>query len=146
MGGLWVDYNLMTTVNGPVCHRRIQLFRPRREPTGRRLVDAVLQAKDILSFLLLLAIFSQAKLKLHASPPIHPEFEKAEKEVKDKINKLLSINGKQTPSTFHRRLGKIMWDYCGMVRNEEGLKTGTSTGKRTGRGVLERPESGRHRK
>jgi len=51
-----------------------------------------------------------------------PEFESAEKEVKDKISKLLSINGKETPASYHRRLGQIMWDYCGMVRNEEGLK------------------------
>jgi succinate dehydrogenase / fumarate reductase flavoprotein subunit len=50
------------------------------------------------------------------------EFEVAEKEVSDRVKKLLSINGNETPTSYHRRLGKIMWDYCGMVRNEEGLK------------------------
>ncbi len=45
-----------------------------------------------------------------------------EKAVVERLNKFISIKGKQTASSFHKRLGKIMWDYCGMVRNEEGLK------------------------
>lgn len=52
----------------------------------------------------------------------HPAFETAEKEVNETIQKLLSINGSQTVDSFHRRLGKIMWDECGMARTEEGLK------------------------
>ena len=51
-----------------------------------------------------------------------PEFEETEKAVIERLNKLISIKGKQTASSFHKRLGKIMWDYCGMIRNEEGLK------------------------
>jgi succinate dehydrogenase / fumarate reductase flavoprotein subunit len=51
-----------------------------------------------------------------------PEFEETEKSVIERLNKFISINGKQTAASFHKRLGKIMWDYCGMVRNEEGLK------------------------
>jgi succinate dehydrogenase / fumarate reductase flavoprotein subunit len=51
-----------------------------------------------------------------------PEFEETEKSVIERLNKFISIKGKQTASSFHKRLGKIMWDYCGMVRNEEGLK------------------------
>jgi len=54
--------------------------------------------------------------------PDKPEFEEAEKSVFERLNKLISIKGKQTATSFHRRLGKIMWDYCGMIRNEEGLK------------------------
>jgi len=54
------------------------------------------------------------------------EFEEAEKNVKNRLEKLISIKGTQTPSSFHKRLGKIMWDYCGMVRNEEGLKKAIS--------------------
>ena len=53
-----------------------------------------------------------------------PEFEVAEKDVSDRLNKLLSINGNQTVESFHRRLGKIMWEYCGMSRNAEGLTKG----------------------
>jgi succinate dehydrogenase / fumarate reductase flavoprotein subunit len=51
-----------------------------------------------------------------------PEFEEAEKEAIERLNKLLTVKGKQTAASFHKRLGKIMWDYCGMTRNEEGLK------------------------
>ena len=47
---------------------------------------------------------------------------KLKKTAVERLNKLISIKGKQTASSFHKRLGKIMWDYCGMTRNEEGLK------------------------
>ena len=50
------------------------------------------------------------------------EFDETEKKAREKLEKLMSINGTQTATSFHKRLGKIMWDYCGMVRNEEGLK------------------------
>ncbi len=50
-----------------------------------------------------------------------PEFTETEKASVERLNKLISIRGKQTASSFHKRLGKIMWDYCGMIRNEEGL-------------------------
>ena len=51
-----------------------------------------------------------------------PEFEAAEKEVNEKNEKLISINGKQSVDDFHKRLGKVMWEHCGMARNKEGLK------------------------
>lgn len=51
----------------------------------------------------------------------HPEFQRAEKEVKDRIQKLLSIKGDKTVDHFHKKLGKIMWNYCGMARTAEGL-------------------------
>jgi succinate dehydrogenase / fumarate reductase flavoprotein subunit len=51
----------------------------------------------------------------------HPAFEEAEKNVADRINQLLNIKGSQTVESFHKRLGKIMWDKCGMARNEQGL-------------------------
>jgi succinate dehydrogenase / fumarate reductase flavoprotein subunit len=52
-----------------------------------------------------------------------PAFDEAVNKVNERINKFLSIKGKQSALSFHRRLGKIMWDHCGMVRNEEGLKS-----------------------
>lgn len=52
----------------------------------------------------------------------HPEFVKAEEEVKGKLNRLLNIKGKRSVLSFHRELGKIMWDYCGMARTKEGLE------------------------
>ena len=52
----------------------------------------------------------------------HPAFEEAEKEVSERINTLMNIKGKQSVESFHKRLGKIMWEKCGMARNEKGLK------------------------
>src|ERR1043165_618814 len=54
-------------------------------------------------------------------PTTHPAFEAAEKEVSDRINTLMNIKGSQTVESFHKRLGKIMWEKCGMARNEKGL-------------------------
>ncbi|HEY8388737.1 MAG TPA: fumarate reductase/succinate dehydrogenase flavoprotein subunit, partial [Parasegetibacter sp.] len=56
-------------------------------------------------------------------PVTHPAFEQAENEVRNRINTLMNIKGSQSVESFHKRLGKIMWDKCGMARNEEGLKT-----------------------
>src|SRR5690606_31605037 len=55
-------------------------------------------------------------------PTSHEAFEQAEKSVSDRINTLMNIKGKQTVESFHKRLGKIMWEKCGMARNEQGLK------------------------
>jgi succinate dehydrogenase / fumarate reductase flavoprotein subunit len=62
------------------------------------------------------------QIRIAKIPTDKPEFEEAEKAVLEKLNKLISIKGKHTASSFHKRLGKIMWDNCGMVRNEAGLK------------------------
>ena len=59
-------------------------------------------------------------------PTDHPAFEEAEKKVSDRINQLMGINGKQTVESFHKRLGKIMWDKCGMARNANGLQEAIS--------------------
>jgi len=55
-------------------------------------------------------------------PTDHPAFAEAEKNVSDRISQLINIKGKQTVESFHKRLGKIMWDQCGMARNADGLK------------------------
>jgi succinate dehydrogenase / fumarate reductase flavoprotein subunit len=61
-------------------------------------------------------------IRTKAIPTTHPAFEAAEKEVSDRINSLMNIKGKQSVESFHKRLGKIIWDKCGMGRNEAGLK------------------------
>src|SRR5690606_18073248 len=61
-------------------------------------------------------------IRTKAIPTDHPEFEKAEKAVADRMHQLMSIKGSQSVESFHKRLGKIMWDKCGMARNEKGLK------------------------
>ena len=59
----------------------------------------------------------------NAVPPVnHQEFDEAERQVSDRINHLMKIRGSQSVESFHKRLGKIMWDKCGMSRNTEGLK------------------------
>jgi succinate dehydrogenase / fumarate reductase flavoprotein subunit len=62
------------------------------------------------------------QIKVPRIPTDTPEFEEAEKAVKEKLNRLISIKGKQTPTAFHKRLGKILWTYSGMARNEKGLE------------------------
>jgi succinate dehydrogenase / fumarate reductase flavoprotein subunit len=60
-------------------------------------------------------------IRTKSIPTTHEAFEKAEKDVADRINKLMSIKGNQSVESFHKRLGKIMWEKCGMARNEKGL-------------------------
>jgi len=55
-------------------------------------------------------------------PTDRPEFDAAQKSAQDKLDRLMAVDGKQTVTSFHKRLGRIMWDDCGMIRNEEGLK------------------------
>src|SRR4029078_5532476 len=62
------------------------------------------------------------EIRTKAIPTDHPAFVETEKAVADRINQLMNIKGKQTVESFHKRLGKIMWDKCGMARNEAGLK------------------------
>ena len=62
------------------------------------------------------------EIAVKAIPVDHPAFAEAEKKVADRLDTLLKIQGKQTVESLHKRLGKIMWDKCGMARNEEGLK------------------------
>jgi succinate dehydrogenase / fumarate reductase flavoprotein subunit len=66
--------------------------------------------------------FLAKEIRTEAIPVSHPAFEAAEKAVSERINKLMSIKGSQSVESFHKRLGKIMWDKCGMARNEQGLK------------------------
>jgi succinate dehydrogenase / fumarate reductase flavoprotein subunit len=65
--------------------------------------------------------FLSKEIRTQAIPTSHPEFEKAENEVRERINKLMSIQGKQPVDYFHKKLGKVMWDYCGMSRNANDL-------------------------
>ncbi len=121
MGGLWVDYNLMTTIPGLFAIGESNFSDHGANRLG---AGSLMQCAGEGYFVIPVTIssFLSDEIKTPKIPTSHPEFEKAEKESKDKLHKLLSINGKQTVTAFHRRLGKIMWDHCGMVRNEEGLK------------------------
>ncbi len=121
MGGLWVDYNLMTTIPGLYSIGESNFSDHGANRLG---ASSLLQCAGDGYFILPVTIGDYLADEIR-TPKIStdlPEFEKAEKEVKDKLNKLISLRGTQTVTSFHKRLGKILWDYSSMVRNEEGLK------------------------
>ncbi len=121
MGGLWVDYNLMTTIPGLFAVGESNFSDHGANRLG---ASSLMQCSGDGYFILPYTItdYLASEIKTPRIKTDIPEFESTEKDVKEKIAKLLSINGKETPSWYHRRLGQIMWDYCGMVRNENGLK------------------------
>jgi succinate dehydrogenase / fumarate reductase, flavoprotein subunit len=121
MGGLWVDYNLMTTIDGLFAIGESNFSDHGANRLG---AGSLMQCSGEGYFIIPVTIsdYLADEIRTPRLSTDHPEFDKAEKGVREKVKKLLAINGKQTPTTFHKRLGKIMWDYCGMVRNEEGLK------------------------
>jgi len=121
MGGLWVDYELMTTVPGLYAIWEANFSDHGANRLG---ASSLMQAAGDGYFILPVTIsnYLSGEIRTTKIPITSPEFEEAEKGVRERIDKLLSIKGKQTAATFHERLGKIMWDYCGMRRNVEGLK------------------------
>jgi succinate dehydrogenase / fumarate reductase, flavoprotein subunit len=125
MGGIWVDYNLMTTVPGLYAVGEANFSDHGANRLG---ASALMQGLADGYFVLPYTIGEYLSGEI-STPKIStdlPEFVEAEKSVKEVVKKLLSINGKKSPETFHRELGKIMWEYCGMARNEEGLKKATA--------------------
>jgi succinate dehydrogenase / fumarate reductase flavoprotein subunit len=121
MGGLWVDYNLMTTVPGLFAIGESNFSDHGANRLG---ASSLMQCAGDGYFILpyTIADYLSDQIKVPRFATNLPEFDAVEKESKDRIEKLLSINGNQTATSFHKRLGKIMWDYCGMYRNEEGLR------------------------
>jgi succinate dehydrogenase / fumarate reductase flavoprotein subunit len=120
MGGTWVDYNLMSTVPGLFVIGEANFSDHGANRLG---ASALMQGLADGYFILPYTIgnyFATAKqTKPSAS---HPEFKKAEENIRSVTNKLLSIKGKHTVTSLHRELGKLMWEKCGMTRNEAGLK------------------------
>ena len=121
MGGLWVDYNLMTTIPGLFAIGESNFSDHGANRLG---AASLMQCAGDGYFVLPITIgsFLANEIKTPRISTDHPEFEKTEKEVRDRLKMLLAINGKQTVTSFHKRLGKIMWDYCGMERNEADLR------------------------
>ncbi|MCU0410182.1 MAG: fumarate reductase/succinate dehydrogenase flavoprotein subunit [Bacteroidales bacterium] len=121
MGGLWVDYELMTTLPGLFSIGESNFSDHGANRLG---ASSLMQAAGDGYFILpnTISNYLSGEIRTPKVPTTGAEFDEAEKKAKESIEKLLSIRGKNTSTTFHRRLGKIMWDYCGMTRNEEGLK------------------------
>ena len=121
MGGLWVDYELMTTVPGLFSIGESNFSDHGANRLG---ASSLMQTSGDGYFIIPYTIGNYLADEIR-TPRIATdtlEFDEAEKTVKEKIDKLLAIKGTKTATSFHRRLGRIMWDYCGMSRNEEGLK------------------------
>ena len=120
MGGLWVDYNLMTSIPGLYALGEANFSDHGANRLGASaLMQGLADGYFVIPYTLGDYLATQDIKKIETS---HPEFQKTEAEVQDRLNRILSINGTKTVDEFHRELGKIMWDYCGMSRNEEGLK------------------------
>jgi len=121
MGGLWVDYNLMTTVPGLYALGEANFSDHGANRLG---ASALMQGLADGYFVIPYTIgaYLAGEIRTKSIPTDHPAFAETEKAARDRINRLLSVKGKQTVGSFHKRLGKIMWDKCGMARNEQGLK------------------------
>lgn len=121
MGGLWVDYNLMSNIPGLHVIGEANFSDHGANRLG---ASALMQGLADGYFVIPYTIghfFANNPVDKSVTTS-HPEFQKAEQEAKDKINLLLSINGKRTPTSFHKELGTLIWDKVGMARNEAGLK------------------------
>jgi succinate dehydrogenase / fumarate reductase, flavoprotein subunit len=120
MGGLWVDYELMTTVPGLYATGEANFSDHGANRLG---ASALMQGLADGYFVLPYTIGSylSTKIKSPKTATDLPEFEAAERECRERLDTLLTIKGNQSAESFHRRLGKIMWDKCGMGRTAEGL-------------------------
>ena len=121
MGGTWVDYNLMSTIPGLFVAGEANFSDHGANRLG---ASALMQGLADGYFVLPYTLANYlATSKLDKVAPDHAEARKAEGEVNDRVKKLLGVKGKRTVDSFHRELGKICWDYCGMARNRKGLET-----------------------
>jgi succinate dehydrogenase / fumarate reductase flavoprotein subunit len=121
MGGLWVDYNLMTTVPGLYALGEANFS----DHGANRLGASALMQGLADGYFVIPFTIGDYLADLGMTDKVntdHPAFAEAEKEVVDINKKLLAINGKQTVDDFHKRLGKLLWDYCGVARTAEGLQ------------------------
>jgi succinate dehydrogenase / fumarate reductase flavoprotein subunit len=120
MGGLWVDYNLMSNIPGLHVIGEANFSDHGANRLG---ASALMQGLADGYFILPYTIghyFASAKPAKVTTD--HPEFKRAEAEVSERTKKLLALRGRRTVTSFHRELGRIMWEYCGMARNDAGLK------------------------
>jgi succinate dehydrogenase / fumarate reductase, flavoprotein subunit len=120
MGGLWVDYELMTTVPGMYALGEANFSDHGANRLG---ASALMQGLADGYFVIPYTIgnYLADEIRNAATPVDHPAFLQAEKEVADRLQRLMSIKGNQSVESLHKRLGKIMWDKCGMARNAQGL-------------------------
>ena len=121
MGGVWVDYNLMTTVPGLYCLGEANFSDHGANRLG---ASALMQGLSDGYFVIPYTV-GDYLAKIGNFKPVdknNPAFEQTRKEVEERINKLLALKGSKTVDDIHKKLGHIMWEYCGMARTAEGLQ------------------------
>ena len=125
MGGVWVDYNLMTTVEGLYCIGEANFSDHGANRLG---ASALMQGLADGYFVLPYTIgdYLSHEIRTGKIATDTPEFDAAEKEVTDKINFFVNNKGSHSVDYYHKKLGNIMWEKCGMSRNAEGLKEAMS--------------------
>ncbi|MDN3595736.1 fumarate reductase/succinate dehydrogenase flavoprotein subunit [Zunongwangia endophytica] len=121
MGGLWVDYNLQTTIPGCFAAGEANFSDHGANRLG---ASALMQGLADGYFVLPYTIGHSLSEDIRTGkiPTDSPEFDAAEKDVTDRINKLMNAGGKHSVDSYHKKLGKIMWEKCGMARNAKGLQ------------------------
>ncbi|MCO6494845.1 MAG: fumarate reductase/succinate dehydrogenase flavoprotein subunit [Bacteroidetes bacterium] len=121
MGGLWVDYNLMSTVPGLyVCGEANFSDHGANRLGASALMQGLADGYFVLPYTI--GDYLADDIRTGKISTDLPEFKEAEEKVKETISKLFSIKGSESVDSFHKRLGKIMWDKCGMARNAQGLQ------------------------
>lgn len=121
MGGLWVDYELGTTITGLYALGECNFSDHGANRLGASaLMQGLADGYFIIPYTL--GNYLASEIKTPAIPTSHPAFEEAEKAVQERLETFINIQGSETVESLHKRLGKIMWDKCGMARNEAGLK------------------------
>ncbi len=121
MGGLWVDYELQTTVPGLYALGECNFSDHGANRLG---ASALMQGLADGYFVIPYTIgnYLADEIRTASIPTTHPAFDETEKAVAERISTLMNINGTETVESLHKRLGKIMWDKCGMARNAQNLK------------------------
>lgn len=121
MGGLWVDYELMTSVTGLFCLGEANFSDHGANRLGASaLMQGLADGYFVIPYTM--GNYLAGEIGVKPIPTSDRTFVEAEAQVNDRINRLMTIQGTQTVESFHKRLGKIMWEKCGMARNEQGLK------------------------
>lgn len=121
MGGLWVDYELQTTVPGLYALGECNFSDHGANRLGASaLMQGLADGYFVIPYTL--GNYLADEIRVTSISTDHPAFVETEKAVSDRIDRLMNIKGSQTVESFHKRLGKIMWDKCGMARNAKGLQ------------------------